>query len=81
MYKMESDKEQFLHLCNSSYTYIDKVIKLLRYSTIRCEMHGVYMAIWVYTCDIILLTPSSRTGGLQENAGKLWKKNFKLLSW
>ena len=36
---------------------IDKVIKLLRYSTIQ----GVYMGIWIYADDIILLSPS-RTG-------------------
>ena len=44
--------------------YIDKVIKLLRCSTIGCQIQGVYMGIWVYADDIILLSPS-RTG-LQE---------------
>ena len=43
---------------------IDKVIKLLRYSTIWCQIQGVYMGIWIYADDIILLSPS-RTG-LQE---------------
>ena len=43
--------------------YIDKGIKLLRCSTIGCEIQGVDMGIWVYA-DIILLSPS-RTG-LQE---------------
>ena len=40
--------------------YIDKGIKLLRSSTIGCEIQGVDMGIWVYA-DIILLSPS-RTG-------------------
>ena len=44
--------------------YIDKIIKLLRCSTIGCQIQGVYMGIWVYADDIILLSPS-RTG-LQE---------------
>ena len=45
--------------------YIDKIIKLLRCSTIGCQIQGVYMGIWVYADDIILLSPS-RTTGLQE---------------
>jgi len=44
--------------------YIGKVIKLLRCSTIGCQIQGVYMYIWVYADVIILLSPS-RTG-LQE---------------
>ena len=44
--------------------YIDKVIKLLRCSTIGCQIQVVYMGFWVYADDIILLSPS-RTG-LQE---------------
>ena len=43
---------------------IDKVIKLLRCSTIGFQIQGFYMGIWVYADDIILLSPS-RTG-LQE---------------
>ena len=43
------------------FIYIDKVIKLLRCSTIGCQIQGVYMGIWVYADDIILLSPS-RTG-------------------
>ena len=49
-------------LCYFVYSkYIDKVIKLLRYSTIGCQIQGVYMGIWVYSEYIILLAPS-RTG-------------------
>ena len=44
--------------------YIDKVIKLLRCSTLGCQIQGVYMGIWVYVYNIILLS-LSRTG-LQE---------------
>ena len=44
--------------------YIDKIIKLLRCSTIGCQIQGVYMGIWVYADDIILFS-LSRTG-LQE---------------
>ena len=59
IYKMESEKEQFLPLCYSVYT----LTKLLCCSTTGCQIQGVYMGIWVYA-DIILLSPS-RTG-LQE---------------
>ena len=59
---MESDKEQFFPLCYFVYCkYFDKVIKLLRYSTIGCQIQGVYKGIWVYSDYIILLSPS-RTG-------------------
>ena len=44
MYKMESDKEQFLPLCYSVYT----LTKLSSYSTIVSQIQGVYMGIWVY---------------------------------
>ena len=50
--------------------YIDKIIKLLRCSTIGCQIQGVYMGIWVYADDIILLSPS-RTG-LQEMVKRKW---------
>ena len=63
MYKMESDKEQFLPQCYS-VIYMDKVIKLLRCSTIGCQIQCVYMGIWEYADDISLLS-HSRTG-LQE---------------
>ena len=60
MYKMESEKEQFLPLCYSVYT----LTKLLHCSTTGCQIKGVYMGILVYADDIILFSPS-RTG-LQE---------------
>ena len=44
--------------------YIDKVIKLLRCSTLGCQIQCVYMGIWEYADDISLLS-HSRTG-LQE---------------
>ena len=55
---MESDKEQFLPLAVLFCVYINNVIKLLRCSTIECQIQGLYAD------DIILLSPS-RTG-LQE---------------
>ena len=44
--------------------YIDKLIKHLRASTIGCQLNGVYMGIWVYADDIILLAPCR--SGLQQ---------------
>ena len=38
--------------------YINKVIKLLRHSTLGCQIQGVYLGIWVYADDIVLLAPS-----------------------
>ena len=46
------------------FIYIDKVIKLLRCSTLGCQIQCVYMGIWEYADDISLLS-HSRTG-LQE---------------
>ena len=66
IYKMESEKEQFLPLCYSVYT----LTKLLCCSTTGCQIQGVYMGIWVYADDIILLSPS-RTG-LQEMVKRNW---------
>ena len=44
--------------------YIDKLIKQLRYSSIGCQISNVYLGVWVYADDIILLSPSRR--GLQD---------------
>jgi len=44
--------------------YIDKLIKLLRASNLGCQLPGVYLGIWVYADDIILLSPSRQA--LQE---------------
>ena len=62
MFKMESDKEQFLPLCYSVYT----LTKLSSYYAVQQldAKSSVYMGIWVYADDIILLSPN-RTG-LQE---------------
>ena len=38
--------------------YIDKLIKVLRNSTLGCQIQNVYLGIWVYADDIILLSPS-----------------------
>ena len=75
---MESDKEQFLPLAVLFCIY--KVIKLLSCSKIRCKIQGVYMGIWVYADDIILLSPCRK--GLQkmvkvcENFAKATKLKF-----
>jgi len=44
--------------------YIDKLIKQLQYSSIGCQISNVYLGVWVYADDIILLSPSRR--GLQD---------------
>jgi len=44
--------------------YINDLIKQLRLSTIGCQIQGIYLGIWVYADDIILLSPSRN--GLQE---------------
>ena len=38
--------------------YINKLISKLRYSSLGCQLQGVYLGIWVYADDIILLSPS-----------------------
>ena len=43
---------------------INDLIKQLRLSTIGCQIQGIYLGIWVYADDIILLSPSRN--GLQE---------------
>ena len=35
--------------------YINDLIKQLRLSTIGCQIQGIYLGIWVYADDIILL--------------------------
>ena len=57
MYKMESDKEQFLPLCYSVYT----LTKFSRYYAVQRLDAKSRVSIWVYADDIILLSPS-RTG-------------------
>ena len=60
--------------------YINKLIKTLRKSSIGCQIQGVYLGIWVYADDIILLSPSR--SGLQqmvklcENFASLYKLKF-----
>ena len=58
--------------------YVDKLIKQLRTSTIGCQLNGVYMGIWVYADDIILLAPSR--SGLQQmtNICELFADNYNL---
>ena len=58
--------------------YIDKLIKQLRTSTIGCQLNGVYMGIWVYADDIILLSPSR--AGLQQmtNICEQFAENYSL---
>ena len=58
--------------------YIDKLIKQLRTSTIGCQLNGVYMGLWVYADDIILLAPSR--SGLQQmtNICELFADNYNL---
>ena len=62
MYKMESEKEQFLPLCNSVYT----LTKLSSYHAVHQLDAKSRVSIWAsgYAEEIILLFPS-RTG-LQE---------------
>ena len=43
---------------------INDLIKQLRLSTICFQIQGIYLGIWVYADDIILLSPSRN--GLQE---------------
>ena len=38
--------------------YINKMISKLRHSSLGCQLQGVYLGIWVYADDIILLSPS-----------------------
>jgi len=59
MYKMESDKEEFLPLCNSVNT-----LTTLSSSKTGCQIQVVDMGKWEYADDNILFSPS-RTG-LQE---------------
>jgi len=44
--------------------YIDKLIKQLRYSSIGRQISNVYLGVWVFADDIILVSPSRR--GLQD---------------
>ena len=38
--------------------YINNLIRILRNSTLGCQLQGVYLGIWVYADDVILLAPS-----------------------
>lgn len=44
--------------------YMNHLIQLLRDTQIGCQIQGIYLGIWVYADDIILLAPSR--AGLQE---------------
>ena len=44
--------------------YINDLIKQLRSSTLGCQIQGIYLGVWIYADDIILLAPSRN--GLQE---------------
>ena len=43
--------------------YINNLILRLRNSTVGCQLNGIYLGIWVYADDIVLLSPSR--AGLQ----------------
>ena len=43
--------------------YINNLIVKLRNSTVGCQLNGIYLGIWVYADDIVLLSPSRE--GLQ----------------
>lgn len=38
--------------------YINKLISQLRRSDIGCQLSGIYLGIWIYADDIVLLSPS-----------------------
>ena len=63
MYKMESDKEQFLPLCYSVFT-LTKLSSYYDVQRLDAKSRVSIWGIWVYADDIILLSPN-RTG-LQE---------------
>jgi len=44
--------------------YMNNLINLLRSTSIGCQINGIYLGIWVYADDIILLSPSR--SGLQQ---------------